>query len=103
MSDTAERAQVPPLASQLAAALSLRNPRLFGFALALSVAPLWFGSHLPMVDLPQHAGQIAAFKELMAGNELFTGPFEINWFTPYLFGYLLLYGLSLVLPITVAT
>ena len=77
--------------------------RLFGYALVLMIAPLWFGQYLPMVDLPQHAAQIAALKQIWAGNPLFTDVFEINWFTPYLLGYMALYVLSLAMPITVAT
>lgn len=71
--------------------------------LVLAVAPLWIGGNLPMVDIPQHAAQIAALRELWAGNDLFERAFEINWFTPYLLGYLLLYVVALLVPITVAT
>ena len=69
----------------------------------LSFAPLWVGSYLPMVDMPQHAAQITALRELWRGNEMFTQLFEINWFTPYLLGYMLLARWTLVLPMTVAT
>ena len=82
--------------------LSLRNERLFVAVVALSVAPLWIGRYLPMVDMPQHAAQIAALREMLSGNQMFTQLFEINWFTPYLLGYLLLAALATVLPITVA-
>lgn len=88
---------------KVAALLSLDNQRLFAALLILAVAPLWFNPYLPMVDMPQHAGQVEALRQIWHGNTLFTASFEINWFTPYLLGYLLLYGLSLVLPITVAT
>lgn len=82
--------------------LSLRNDRLFFAIVALSVVPLWIGRYLPMVDMPQHAAQIAALREILSGNQLFTQLFEINWFTPYLLGYLLLAALATVLPITIA-
>ena len=88
---------------QLSGVLSLENGKLFALALLLSIAPLWFGQHLPLVDLPQHAGQITALREMWNGNPTFTGAFEINWFTPYLLGYLLLYAISLLVPIAVAT
>lgn len=87
----------------LAATLSLRNDRLFLAVVLLSVAPLWIGSYLPMVDMPQHAAQIGALRELLQGNATFTQLFEVNWFTPYLLGYLLLYVLALVMPLTAAT
>src|SRR5689334_1021209 len=81
------------LSSQLTETLSLGNRRLFWVVLVLSAAPLWFGQYLPAVDLAQHAAQVAALKQVLAGNEMFTSLFEINWFTPYLLGYLLLYAL----------
>jgi hypothetical protein len=93
----------PQFVQQLLATASLRNERLFVAMLLVSVAALWIGPNLPMVDLPQHAAQIAALHEIVAGNQVFTGLFEINWFTPYLLGYLLLYVVSLVVPLTVAT
>lgn len=91
------------VASQLARTFALDNQRLFAVAVALSVAPLWFGRMLPLVDMPQHAAQIAALHEMWTGNEAFLRLFEINWFTPYLLGYLLLYVIALVVPVDVAT
>jgi hypothetical protein len=84
-------------------ALSLPNDRLFAAVLVLSVAPLWFSPQLPAVDMAQHAAQIGAMHEIWAGNEMFTRVFEINWFTPYLLGYALLYLLSLIVPIAIAS
>src|SRR5688500_17481241 len=91
------------LFESLNSTLSLRNERLFLAIVVLSFAPLWVGSYLPMVDMPQHAAQITALREMWRGNEMFTQLFEINWFTPYLLGYLLLAALDTVLPMTVAT
>jgi len=82
--------------------VSLANHRLFYFALALTVAPFWLVSYLPMVDLPQHAGQVAALRELLDGNQMFVEEFEVNWFTPYLLAYVLLFGLSFLLPLPLA-
>ena len=88
----------------LGATLQLRNQRLFVAVLLLSAVPIWIGGgYLPMVDMPQHAAQVTALRGLLTGDPMFTSLFEINWFTPYLLGYLLLYLLSLVLPIMVAT
>ncbi len=89
--------------ANLRSTLVLSNTRLFVTALALSIAPLWFGPYLPMVDLPQHAAQIAALHAVLQGDSRFTSVFELNWFTPYLFGYLLLYAISTIAPIVVAT
>jgi hypothetical protein len=46
-----------------------------------------------MADLPQHASQIALLGELLHGNPQYGSIFRINWFTPYLLGYLLVYSL----------
>lgn len=91
------------IATQLATTLSLRNERLFLAMLVLTLAPIWIGRYLPLVDMPQHAAQITALREIWHGNESLTQLFEINWFTPYLFGYLLLYTVSSVMPITIAS
>jgi hypothetical protein len=76
---------------------------MFLAVLVLALAPIWIARYLPSIDMPQHAAQIAALREIWQGNEAFTQLFEVNWFTPYLLGYLLLYALSLVVPIAVAT
>jgi hypothetical protein len=92
----------PQVPGQLAAALTAENSRLFFAVLALSVAPLWLVAYLPMVDMPQHAAQIAALREIWSGNEALEELFWINWFTPYLLGYLLLYAAGLILPLPIA-
>jgi hypothetical protein len=102
MSDTAKRL-APQFSSQLARTVSVNNNRLFVSTVLLSIAPFWFGQNLPMIDMPQHAAQIAALREIWAGNETFTQLFHVNWFTPYLLGYLLLYVDSLVMPVAVVT
>jgi hypothetical protein len=83
--------------------LSLRSNVAFFAALLLAVVPLWLTDYLPLVDLPQHAAQIATLRELLRGNPLFTSEFTINWFTPYLTGYALLFLASSVLPMLAAT
>ncbi|HKR36028.1 MAG TPA: hypothetical protein VJT10_14385, partial [Steroidobacteraceae bacterium] len=90
------------VSSQWVRTFALDNQRLFAVAVALSIAPLWFGRMLPLVDLPQHAAQIAALQEMWSGNAAFLRLFDINWFTPYLLGYLLLYAFALVVPVDVA-
>ncbi len=76
---------------------------VFYSVLVLSTLPLWMTPYLPMVDLPQHAGQITALREFLNGNPMFVDEFTINWFTPYLLGYLLLYALSSVFSIAMST
>src|ERR1044072_267996 len=99
----ASQQQRASLLDSLNSTLSLRNERLFVAVVVLSFAPLWIGSYLPMVDMPQHAAQITALREMWRGTDMFTQLFEINWFTPYLLGYMLLAALDAVLPMTVAT
>jgi len=80
----------------------LNNPWLFLLGIALSVLFIWQVEYLPLLDLPQHAAQVTALKELAAGNPLFVNEFEINWFTPYLLGTGAFYVLSLLMPLTTA-
>jgi len=100
--NTTER-HTPQFLAQLAGTFSARNERMFLAVVVLALAPIWIARYLPSIDLPQHAAQIAALREIWQGNEAFTQLFEVNWFTPYLLGYLLLYALALVVPIAAAT
>lgn len=68
----------------------------------ISVMPLWLVEFLPIIDLPQHLGQVTALREYLQGNPLFVATFEPNWFTPYMIGNLLMYGLSSLMPMLVA-
>lgn len=81
----------------------LDNPILFAAATILSVVPLWLPEFLPLVDVPQHAAQVASLRQLWGGSDLFREDFVVNWFTPYLGGYLLMFLASTVLPIVPAT
>jgi hypothetical protein len=47
-----------------------------------------------MVDLPQHAAQISLLRNLHDPAFRFAGLFRVNWFTPYLLGYLVVYVLA---------
>lgn len=82
--------------------LSFENNTLFYVALALLIAPVWLSTYPPMVDLPQHAAQVAALGEMFSGNPFYESKFQLNWFTPYLFAYLVTYVFSLIFPVTVA-
>ena len=81
---------------------SFENLQLFCLAILLSLAGLWLTPYPPVVDLPQHAAQVATLQELWSGNELYNQTFELNWFAPYTLTYLLLYALALVLPVGIA-
>jgi hypothetical protein len=60
----------------------------------LATIPVWLASYPPMVDLPQHAAQISLLRNLHDPAFRFAGLFRVNWFTPYLLGYLAVYILA---------
>ncbi len=82
--------------------LSFENERLFYFALLLAVAPLWLAEYPPGIDMPGHVATVTAVSEIWRNNPLFTELFELNWFTPYLTGTLILYLLTLAMPVGIA-
>ena len=65
-------------------------------------ATFWFAPRLPMVDLPQHAGQVAVWRDLLLGPSPWQPLLLVNYFTPYLAGYGLALLLSFVLPVSAA-
>ncbi len=75
---------------------------VFFAALCLAVLPLWVTTFPPIVDIAQHASQIASLREWLLGNPFYRQAFEVNWFTPYLGGQLLILAAHWFLPIGVA-
>lgn len=63
---------------------------------------VWLSPHPPMVDLPQHAGQVVLLRDLLFGNSPWSDMFRINLLTPYLIGYGIALPLSMVMPIAAA-
>jgi hypothetical protein len=55
-----------------------------------------------MTDLPQHAAQVALFRNLHDPAFQFAGLFRTNWFTPYLIGYMSVDVLTPLLGIVTA-
>jgi len=86
---------------------NLHHP-LFVVACILSTLPIFIPEYPPMVDLPQHAGQIALFELMLSDNFEFGKLLEVQWLTPYWLGYTILYllskpfGIVLACKITVA-
>jgi hypothetical protein len=72
---------------------------LFWAVCAWAVAAMWLSPHLPQVDLPQHAGQVALLRDLVLGHSPWGDDVRLNPFTPYLIGYVPLLALSLVMSI----
>jgi hypothetical protein len=80
---------------------SVAHRALFFVASLLALATFSW-PHLPMVDLPQHAAQVALLRDLLLGKSHFSSLVSINLFTPYLIGYLFALPLSFVLSASVA-
>lgn len=59
----------------------------------------WISHYPAMADLPQHAAQVTALRELLSGSSSWADVLRINLFTPYLIGYAFALPLSYVLPI----
>lgn len=75
---------------------------LFIVAALWGAAIFWLAPHPPMIDLPQHAAQVALLRDILQGTSPWTEFFRINWWTPYLIGYGLALPLSLVMPVAAA-
>jgi hypothetical protein len=60
---------------------------LFLLACIACALPVWIPHFPPMVDLPQHAAQVALLLNLGKPDFAFTDLFQLNLFTPYLLGY----------------
>jgi hypothetical protein len=66
----------------------------FWVCCALLAVPLWTVTFLPMADLPQHAAQISIWTRWDDPAMGYPKIYVQNWFTPYLFGYLLTFALT---------
>lgn len=75
---------------------------LFILAALWGAAIFWLAPHPPMIDLPQHAAQVALLRDLLQSTSPWADFFRINWLTPYLIGYGLALPLSLLMPVTAA-
>jgi hypothetical protein len=85
------------------AAPPIARPRVMLWLLfALGVVIIWAPPRPPMVDLPQHAAQIALLRDLALGRSPWAHDLRINLFTPYLIGYGLAFPLALVMPVAAA-
>ena len=75
---------------------------LFALTVAWGASIVWLAPHPPMLDLPQHAGQLALLKQLLTGESPWAHLVQVNPFTPYMLGFALALPLSFVLPVAVA-
>src|SRR3954462_506670 len=65
-------------------------------------ATFWFIHRLPMLDLPQHAAQVALLHDLALGQSKWHSLVYVNYFTPYFAGYAPALLLSFVMPVLAA-
>lgn len=84
-------------------AIRSAEPRLFLAAVAACVLPVWLAHYPPLVDLPQHAAQVRTLADLGRPDYPFRELFRVNWFTPYLFGYVLVFALAKLTGIAAAS
>lgn len=75
---------------------------LFGFFLLWQLALLWINKYLPMVDLPAHAAQIAAWANCSEPGYPYASWFEFMLFQPYILPYYLVRMFMFVMPILIA-
>ena len=82
---------------------SCQRQRAFVAAISLlATFPVWLAHYPPLVDLPQHMAQIALLRDLHDPGFRFAQLFEVNWFTPYLIGYMAVYVLVPLLGLVTA-
>lgn len=81
---------------------SLAPSKLFLLACLLPAIPFLATTYPPMVDIPQHAAQIAALREYFSGNQKFLELYELNLLSPYWLGYGISWLLSYICSIPLA-
>ena len=74
----------------------------FWFTAVIASLTFWISHHPPMSDLAQHAAQIAVWHDMLVGRSKWQGLLYVNYFTPYLIGYLVALLLTFVLPVAAA-
>ena len=68
----------------------------------LATLPVWLPIYPRMCDMPGHAGEIALLRNIHSAQFPYSHEYRINWFTPYLLGYLLTCGLTFFVKIVTA-
>lgn len=88
-----------PRADGLAALLSRV---LFIATVLYGGALFWIAPRPPLVDVPQHAGQVMLLRDLLAHTSPWQNLVQINLLTPYLVGYGLALPFTFLMPVGVA-
>ncbi len=76
---------------------------LLALTVLAAAGMMWLAPRLPMIDVPQHAAQVALWRDLLLGQSPWSEVVRINLFTPYLIGYGLMLPLSFVFSMEVTT
>lgn len=72
---------------------------LFLLMALAAAATIWIPERPPMVDVPQHAAQVVAWRALLEGHYPWADLVQLNYVTPYLLAYCLLLPLTYVVSI----
>lgn len=76
-----------------------RMPYWFVVAALFASSLIWLPPYPPMLDLPQHAGQVELLKQFWNGQSPWLPMLQLNLFTPYLLGDILALTLSVAMPV----
>jgi hypothetical protein len=107
MNATTAHSEHPPQTSGLDPALDglaklAASRTAYVTTVAAAASIFWLAARPPMVDLSQHAAQIALWHDLLLGQSAWADLFRINLLTPYLTVYSMALGLSFVVSATTA-
>jgi hypothetical protein len=75
---------------------------LWCLTVILAASSIWISGRPFMIDVPQHAAQIALLGDLLSGKSRWSEMMTINPWTPYLVGYGASWVLSLWMPVLTA-
>ena len=75
---------------------------LFWLLAACGAGLVWLAPHPPMIDLPQHAGQLALLKQMLSGDAPWAHLLQLDPFTPYYIGFGLALPLTYLMPVAAA-
>lgn len=78
------------------------NKCLWMFCVFWAALVIFIADYPPLIDLPQHAGQIKLLIDYLRGDFNQGSTFTVNFFTPYLLGYSIAAVLGLLLPVIAA-
>lgn len=82
---------------------SIQKKGLYALAIFLGISPLWAGTYLPAVDLPQHLSLISVLHRLTDASTLYPEFFEARGtLTPYLGYYYVVHLLHWLMPLDLA-